>query len=80
MAAYKRSDPTKIRRDREKIEADLEERMQVPQEARRYPSMFERARRFIDQKVSERKTAKNPPPTSRGAKVFGFTKDTGKLT
>jgi len=48
--------------------------MGVPQEARRYPDLLERARRFIDQKVSERRTAKNPPPRVEGAKVIGVKK------
>jgi hypothetical protein len=72
MGRERRSDPTKLARDRQRIEADLEERMHVPQEARRYPDLLEKARRFVDQKVSERRNARNPKPDTRGAKVIGF--------
>jgi len=72
MAPYKRSDPTKVRQDRERIEADLEDRMGVPQEARRYPSLIEKGRRMIQQRIDERRNARNPKPRISGAKVIGF--------
>ncbi len=72
MAAGKRSDPIKMKRDREMIEADLEERMHVPQEARRYPNLLERGRRVIQQRIDERRNARNPKPRISGAKVIGF--------
>ena len=72
MGRGRRVNPRDIQRNRQKIEADLEERMGVPQEARRYPSLLEKGRRFLQQRIDERREARNPSPRTRGARVIGF--------
>ncbi len=75
MGRERRTDPKEIARNREKIEADLEERMHVPQEARRFPNILEKGRRFLQQRIDERREARNPSPRTKGARVIGFKKN-----
>jgi hypothetical protein len=79
MAAYKRSDPTKLLKQKQQIVQDMEQRENVPQSDRMFPNIGERIRRGVvnaldplEKAIGRKQLRKNPPPERRGAKVTGF--------
>lgn len=71
MPAYKRSDPTKLLKDRQKIIQDMEDKENVPQSQRMFPNLIEQGRRAIDNAIQKRRQRRNPPPSPEGAQVIG---------
>jgi len=71
MPAYKRTNPAQLRKQREQIVRDLENREDVPQSDRMFPNLLERGRRAFVSAVDQKRKRKNPPPEVEGAKVVG---------
>jgi hypothetical protein len=76
MAAGKRSDPSKLRKEREAIIKDLESRISSPEGEvpKGKKNIIERLLDEYDKAVGRKQLRKNPPPVIRGAKVIGHRK------
>ncbi len=73
MAAYKRTKPSDIAKNRADILKDMEDRTNVPQSEREFPNIIEQGRRMFARVMAKKRAKKYPPPSVEGAAVTGRT-------